>query len=117
MYIFVQFISTLTLSGVKNKPLHVYWGQSVHLACNIHLPLAETAIPGASKWYRYSREKGKYEVQQRRDKYIYTQDQGLVILSVTERDSGRYDCKLGPNTLCSYNITVDTSKFILISIC
>lgn len=95
-------------SSVKNKPLHVYWGQSVHLACNIHLPLAETAIPGASKWYRYSREKGKYEVQQRRDKYIYTQDQGLVILSVTERDSGRYDCKLGPNTLCSYNITVDT---------
>ncbi|GBN40761.1 Semaphorin-2A, partial [Araneus ventricosus] len=85
-----------------------YWGQSVHLACPVHLPQAETAVIGSSRWFRYSREKGKYEVQQRRDKYIYTQDQGLVILSVTERDSGRYDCKLGPNTLCSYNITVDT---------
>ncbi|XP_023220113.1 semaphorin-2A-like isoform X2 [Centruroides vittatus] len=94
---------------VKNKPLHVYWGQSVHLACPIEMPDMENIRFAFLQWYHYSREKGKYPVmQQHRDKYIHTADHGLVILSVTERDSGRYDCKMGSSTLCSYNITVDS---------
>lgn len=94
---------------VKNKPLHVYWGQSVHLACPIEMPDMENIRFTFLQWYHYSREKGKYPVmQQHREKYIHTADHGLVILSVTERDSGRYDCKMGSSTLCSYNITVDS---------
>uniref|UniRef100_T1JFR9 Semaphorin-2A n=1 Tax=Strigamia maritima TaxID=126957 RepID=T1JFR9_STRMM len=42
------------------------------------------------------------------DKYIETSDGGLVILTMTENDNGRYDCKTGPDTLCSYNISVNT---------
>ena len=31
-------------------------------------------------------------------------------MGVTEQEAGRYDCRLGPDTLCSYNITVDTQR-------
>lgn len=34
----------------------------------------------------------------------------MVIMGVTESEAGRYDCRLGPDTLCSYNITVDTQR-------
>ncbi|XP_015920801.1 semaphorin-2A isoform X2 [Parasteatoda tepidariorum] len=93
---------------VKNKPMHVFWGQSVHLSCAIHMPDIESMGLGPLRWYHYSREKGKYAVVHRREKYIHTADHGIVILSVSERDAGRYDCKLGTSTLCSFNITVDT---------
>ncbi len=46
----------------------------------------------------------------RPDKYIQTAEQGMVIMGVTEQEAGRYDCRLGPDTLCSYNITVDTQR-------
>ena len=46
----------------------------------------------------------------RPDKYIQTAEQGLVIMGVTESEAGRYDCRLGSDTLCSYNITVDTQR-------
>lgn len=31
-------------------------------------------------------------------------------MSVTEADSGRYDCWLGGSLLCAFNITVDTHR-------
>ena len=31
-------------------------------------------------------------------------------MGVTEAEAGRYDCRLGADTLCSYNITVDTAR-------
>jgi len=31
-------------------------------------------------------------------------------MGVTESEAGRYDCRLGSDTLCSYNITVDTQR-------
>ncbi|UYV69835.1 Sema-2a [Cordylochernes scorpioides] len=37
-----------------------------------------------------------------------TADHGLVVVSVTEREAGRYICRLGGAVLCSYNLTVDT---------
>ena len=46
----------------------------------------------------------------RPDKYIQTAEQGLVIMGVTESEAGRYDCRLGSDTLCSYNITVDMQR-------
>lgn len=33
-----------------------------------------------------------------------------MVLSVTEQDAGRYDCKVGGNIVCSYNITVDAHR-------
>lgn len=46
----------------------------------------------------------------KRDKYVQTADHGLVILGVTDRESGRYDCRLGPGTVFSYTVEVDASK-------
>jgi len=84
----------------------VHWGQSVHLGCSVNLPSSIISEP--VRWYQYSREKGKAEIVYRMDKYIETSDGGLVILTMNEHDNGRYDCKTGVDTLCSYNITVNT---------
>lgn len=97
----------------KNKQLKVNWGQSIHLSCPIHLVDMESLIAnqGALKWYYYRSERSSgYEVLPRRDKFVYTSDHGLVILGVTDRENGRYDCKLGSNTLCSFSVVVDASK-------
>lgn len=44
------------------------------------------------------------------DKFVETSEHGLVVLSVNEQDAGRYDCKVGGNIVCSYNITVDAHR-------
>lgn len=46
----------------------------------------------------------------RSNKYIETAQNGLIILSINEGDAGLYDCLMGPSLLCSYNITVDSSR-------
>lgn len=51
-----------------------------------------------------------FDEMHRPDKYIQTAEQGMVIMGVTEQEAGRYDCRLGADTLCSYNITVDTQR-------
>ncbi|XP_066909227.1 semaphorin-2A [Halyomorpha halys] len=95
-------------SSVVKKKLSVTWGQSVHLGCFVKMPqvLASQTVT----WYHYSKEKGRYQIVYRGDKYIETCERGLVIVSVTEADSGRYDCWLGGSLLCAYNITVDTHR-------
>lgn len=45
----------------------------------------------------------------KRDKWVHSADHGLVLMALTERDTGRYDLHLDSlGTLCSYNLTVDT---------
>ena len=99
---------------IEHKLMKVNWGQSIHLACQIHSPDIESIIKtkGPLKWLYYRSDKSSgFEVYPKRDKYIHTSDNGLVILGVTDRESGRYDCRLGSNTLFSYTINVDASKF------
>ena len=31
-------------------------------------------------------------------------------MNVNEKDAGRYDCKMGGDIVCSYNITVDAHR-------
>ncbi|XP_075679801.1 semaphorin 2a isoform X2 [Dermatophagoides pteronyssinus] len=95
---------------IEHKLMKVNWGQSIHLACQIHSPDIESIIKtkGPLKWLYYRSDKSSgFEVYPKRDKYIHTSDNGLVILGVTDRESGRYDCRLGSNTLFSYTINVD----------
>lgn len=61
-------------------------------------------------WYHFSKEKGRYEILFRPEKYIETSEHGLVIIGVTEADAGRYDCHMGASLLCSYNVTVDAHR-------
>ncbi|XP_047003518.1 semaphorin-2A-like [Schistocerca americana] len=95
-------------SSVSKKRLTVTWGQSVHLACYPRVPDALFSQPVA--WAHYSKERGRYHIAYRPEKYIETSEHGLVIIAVTEADAGRYDCWLGGALLCSYNVTVDTHR-------
>ncbi|KAG1688937.1 Semaphorin-2A [Nymphon striatum] len=91
---------------VKKRPLRIHWGQSIFLACAVNMPHSFSQEP--IKWYHYSQSKGRRPVVYSPDKYIESSDHGLMISNVKEHDSGRYDCKIGASTLCTYNITVDT---------
>lgn len=95
-------------SSVPKKRMLVTWGQSIHLGCFLKMPsvLSQRAVT----WYHHSKEKGRYRIAFRPDKYVETSEHGLVIIAVTEADAGRYDCWLGTSLLCSYNVTVDAHR-------
>ncbi|XP_056647935.1 semaphorin-2A isoform X1 [Diorhabda sublineata] len=95
-------------SSVVKKKMVVTWGQSLHLGCFLKMPavLSSQTIT----WYHYSKEKGRYKIQYRPDKYVETSEHGLVIIAVTESDAGRYDCWMGASLLCSFNVTVDAHR-------
>ena len=44
------------------------------------------------------------------DKYVLSQDWGLVILGLSERDSGHYMCVLDQETVTSYEVSVDAHR-------
>lgn len=99
--------------SVRQKDLRINWGQSVHLACPVRLADMESLQRrhGPLRWYYYRSERSSgFEVFPRRDKFAHTTDNGLVVLGVTDREGGRYECKLGSTTLCRYNVSVDSSK-------
>lgn len=108
----LQDVSNSTIdvcdSSVVKKKMVVTWGQSLHLGCFLKMPavLASQTIT----WYHYSKEKGRYKIMFNPEKYIETSEHGLVIISVTEADAGRYDCWMGASLLCSYNVTVDAHR-------
>ncbi|XP_076352751.1 semaphorin-2A-like [Tachypleus tridentatus] len=93
---------------VKRKNVQCLLGPSVHLPCTVNVEEVRKLELGPIQWVHYGRDKDKVLVSQRRDKYIITSHYGLVIMTVTDRDSGRYDCQVGPHTMCTFNITVDT---------
>lgn len=103
--------------SVRRRQLHAHWGESVHLSCQGHHPeLMEPPVgataPGAApnkvpQWF-HQQGRERRPVVAKRDKYVHTAGHGLVLMSLTERDSGRYDLHLeNVGTLCSYNLTVD----------
>ncbi|XP_049774301.1 semaphorin-2A isoform X1 [Schistocerca gregaria] len=94
--------------SVMKKKLIVTWGQSIHLGCFLKVP--EVLSSQTISWVHYTKDKGRYPIVYRPDKYIETSEHGLVLISVTDSDSGRYDCWLGGSLLCSYNITVDAHR-------
>ncbi|XP_047004553.1 semaphorin-2A-like [Schistocerca americana] len=97
--------------SAARRVLAATWGQSVHLGCFhrvpralrghhfswTHTPFSPGALPAP---IAYSRS----------DKYVETSEHGLVVLSVTEADAGRYDCWLGGSLLCALNVTVDAYR-------
>lgn len=101
-------------STIEHKMMKINWGQSVHLPCTIHSPDLDSVIAsqGPLKWYYFRSDKSAgFEVYPKRDKYVLSSEHGLIILGVTDQENGRYDCRLGPNTLFSYTINVDASMF------
>lgn len=93
---------------IAKKKMLVTWGQSIHLGCAVKLP-RPISLKDIT-WHHYSKDKGKYQIRYRPDKYIETSEHGLVVMNVNEADAGRYDCKMGGDIVCSYNITVDAHR-------
>ncbi|XP_076336169.1 semaphorin-2A-like isoform X1 [Tachypleus tridentatus] len=93
----------------RRKTLQLHWGQSVHLPCPIRQRQLDVLRLGPVQWYHYRHDKGKYQIMPQK-KYVQTSDLGLVIMSMSEDNSGRYDCKLGDTTLCSYNVTIHSQS-------
>ncbi|KAI2808494.1 semaphorin [Blomia tropicalis] len=97
-------------TNIEHKLMKVNWGQSIHLPCSFHSHDMDSILEtqGPLKWFYFRSEKSSgFEVMAKRDKFVFTSDHGLVILGVTDRESGRYDCRLGPSTIFSYTVQVD----------
>ena len=43
-------------------------------------------------------------------KHVFTQHSGLVIIGVQDTDAGIYECKLGRETVSSYELSVDMQR-------
>ena len=80
--------------------------QSVHLSCS----LGQVASGEEVEWHHYSKTKGRYTVQFAPEKHVITSERGLVVISIAEEDSGRYDCVQGGQLVSSYHIAVDTHR-------
>lgn len=112
-----NIFASICEESLNHKEMSANWGQSLHLPCTGSSKLnndLESIIneQGPLKWYHYRTEKSSgFEVLPRRDKFIITRDNGLVIMGITDRESGRYECKLASNTISKYNISVDASKY------
>jgi hypothetical protein len=90
------------------KKLLVTYGQSVHLSCFVKMPQVLRAYP--ITWHHYSKEKGKYQIVPRIEKYISTSEGGIVVVGASEADVGLYECWLGGSLLCLYNLQVETHR-------
>lgn len=103
--------------SVKQKDLKINYGQSVHLSCPLHTFDSDSQSNKLNnvKWILYRNERPSgVEITMRKDKFIFTSDHGLVILSTTDREAGRYECKLNNFPLIRYDVFVDPSKCCII---
>ena len=92
---------------IFKRKLITNFGQSVHLSCS---GLTDLANSDQLEWHHYSKTKGRYTVTFSPEKHIITSEQGLVVISVSEQDSGRYDCLHNDQLVASYHIAVDTHR-------
>ncbi|KAI8440221.1 hypothetical protein MSG28_001601 [Choristoneura fumiferana] len=90
------------------KTVRAGYGQSVHLAAFSKTP--EALRDQYVVWYHHSREKGRYRISFNWERVLQTSERGLVLLSVTETDRGRYECYYGPTLVASYNLDIDIHR-------
>jgi len=86
------------------KKITANFGSSVHLSCaidNIDHPI---------NWYFYDIKDKRHPVTESTSKYVFTQNNGLVIIGVKEQDAGRYECRLGRESVSSYQINIDLQR-------
>ncbi|GBP94719.1 Semaphorin-2A [Eumeta japonica] len=95
-------------ASAPQKSVRAGYGQSVHLATFARTP--DALRDQHVMWYHHSREKGRYRIYFNTERVLQTSERGLVLLSVTEADAGRYECYFGPSLLASYTLDVDTHR-------
>jgi len=98
-------------SSLFKRKLMANFGQSVHLSCTLgQFQMTGSDAGGEVEWHHYSKSKGRYTVNFAPEKHIITSEQGLVVISISEQDSGRYDCVYKGQLVSSYHIAVDTHR-------
>ncbi|VVC90235.1 unnamed protein product [Leptidea sinapis] len=90
------------------KTVRAGYGQSVHMAAFGKTPEALKDL--TVMWYHHSRERGRYKINFNSERVLLTSERGLVLLSVTESDRGRYECYFGPTLVASYNLDIDIHR-------
>ncbi|KAF0311627.1 Semaphorin-2A [Amphibalanus amphitrite] len=95
-------------SSVLRRKVAATWGQALHLGCNVKLPEQRSHQP--IDWYLWNKERGRHRLEPSPSKYVPTVGGGVVVLSATEQDAGRYEARLGEDLLCVYTVTVDTHR-------
>ena len=98
-------------SSLFKRKLMANFGQSVHLSCTLgQFQMTGSDAGGEVEWHHYSKSKERYTVNFAPEKHIITSEQGLVVISISEQDSGRYDCVYKGQLVSSYHIAVDTHR-------
>jgi hypothetical protein len=95
-------------SSIFKRKLIANFGQSLHLSCSVGK--SEITSEAGVEWHHYSKTKGRYRVDYRVEKHVLTNDNGLVVINVSDQDSGRYDCLYQGQLVSSYHIAVDTHR-------
>ena len=61
-------------------------------------------------WHFYDLNNNERHISSQTNKYVFTQTNGLVIIGIKEQDAGRYDCRLGHESVSSYELSVDMQR-------
>ncbi|QQP35646.1 Semaphorin2Alike, partial [Caligus rogercresseyi] len=96
-------------ASTPTQKLIVNFGQSVHLPCQVR---QEASGEEEVSWFRFDNRRGKrYPLHESFDKYVITNEKGLVIIGMKEADGGKYDCVLNDkDTISSYHLAVDSHR-------
>jgi hypothetical protein len=95
-------------ASVFKRKLIANFGQSVHLSCSVGRSVSTQEAE--VEWHHYSKTKGRYTVTFAPEKHVLTNDHGLVVISVSDTDSGRYDCLFNDQLVSSFHIAVDSHR-------
>merc|ERR1711962_1987021 len=95
-------------TSIFKRKLIANFGQSVHLACSVGRSVS--TLEADVEWHHYSKTKGRYTVTFSPEKHVLTNDHGLLVISVSDTDSGRYDCLYDGQLVSSFHIAVDSHR-------
>jgi hypothetical protein len=92
-------------ASLPRQKISANFGSSLHLSCAIDR--ADQPI----SWHFYDLNHGKrHHLATATNKHVFTQNNGLVIIGVKEQDAGRYDCRLGRESVSSYQVSIDLQR-------
>jgi hypothetical protein len=91
-------------ASLNRQKVEANFGSAIHLDC---------ALGNADKvveWYHYNIDGKRRRITESEGKFVFTQDKGLVVIGVGDRDIGQYDCRVEHETISSYKVAVDFQR-------
>ena len=98
-------------ASAPREKVEVNFGQSVHLQCKLN-SRQNYEDQSEVSWFHFTSQGKRKRVHFDNEKYVQTQDKGLVILGAVERDAGRYQCRIksGDSVIVDYDLSVDAHR-------